>query len=84
MLKFIGALVVFYLVFRVLITYVFPWMVKRYIERAKDKFYAENPQYKERQEKKKGEMTITYKKEDGQPDTDKLGEYTDFEDIKEK
>ena len=83
MLKFIGAIVIFYLIFRVLIAYVFPWLVKKYIERVKKKFYEDNPQYRERQEKKAGDMTISYKEKQDQPDTDKLGEYTDFEDIKE-
>lgn len=83
MLKFIGTILIIYLIFRVLTTYVFPWLVKRYIERAKNKFYSDNPQYREKQEKKAGEMTISYKDDQDQPDTDKLGEYTDFEDIKE-
>ncbi|MDX9942898.1 MAG: hypothetical protein RBS53_11830 [Bacteroidales bacterium] len=82
-MKLIVTIIIIYLVFRVLTTYVFPWLVKRYIERAKKKFYSDNPQFREKQEKKKGDMTITYKEEQDQPDTDKLGEYTDFEDIKE-
>jgi putative NADPH-quinone reductase len=85
MLKIIGTFILIYLIFRVLTAYVFPWIVKWYLNRVKEKFYQQNPQYAESQKKKKkGDLTITYKDEMNQPDTDNLGEYTDFEDVKEE
>lgn len=85
MLRIIGTFILIYLIFRVLTAYVFPWIVKWYLNRVKEKFYQQNPHYAETQKKqKKGEVTITYKDDKNKPDTNNLGEYTDFEDLKEE
>lgn len=84
MFRIIGTFILIYLFFRVLTAYVFPWIVKWYLNRAKKRFYEQNPHAAESQHrKKKGDMTITYKDDTTRPDTESLGEYTDFEDIKE-
>lgn len=84
MLEIIATIVFIYLIFRVFTQYVLPFLVKKFIERAKKKFYRDNPHIARDEQKKEGEMTITFRKEKNSTDIDNLGEYTDFEDIKEK
>ena len=73
-----------YLFFRILVRYILPWLVLRYVNKSKEEFYRDNPQYSERQQKKEGEMTISIKRtSQGKPNSDKIGDYTDFEEIKD-
>lgn len=83
MLRIIGTFILIYLIFRILTTYVFPWIVKWYLNRVKEKYYRDNPQYAPKQKKREGDITITYKEKPNRSESDSLGEYTDFEEVKE-
>ena len=82
MLEIIATFIFIYLLFRLFTHYILPFLVRRFIERAKAKFYRDNPHITPDEQKKQGEMTISFRKEKKRSDTDNLGEYTDFEEIK--
>jgi hypothetical protein len=84
MLKTIGTFILIYLIFRVFTTYILPFIVKWYLNRVKKKFYRDNPHLTPDDQKNEGEMTISYKKGKKRPESDNMGEYTDFEEIKEE
>jgi len=84
MLEFIAILVLIYLAFRVLTAFLFPLLVRRYLERAKKKFYQNNPSFNQNRESSTGGVKITYAREKSRGSTGKLGEYTDFEEIKDE
>jgi len=84
MLRIIATFVFIYLIFRVFTAYILPLIVKWYLNRAKKKFYRDNPHLARDEQKKEGDLTISFKKDKTRTDTDNLGEYTDFEDIKEE
>lgn len=82
MLRIILTFILIYLIFRILTTYVFPWLVRWYLRRFQNRFYRDNPWHQQQQQhKKEGEVNIS-----GAPPKskkDQLGEYVDFEEIKE-
>lgn len=85
MYKIIATFIIIYLIFRVLTTWVFPRVIKWYLQRYKKKFYEQNPHLRqERQHKTKGDIHISYTREANQPDSNKIGEYVDYEEVKDK
>ncbi len=85
MLRIIATFILIYLIFRVLTAFVFPRIARWYLNRYKKKFYHENPWAAEAEEKRKKENTSHAGKDlHRKPDTDRLGEYVDFEEIKDK
>lgn len=84
MLRIIATFIFIYLIFRVFTAYILPLIVKWYLNRAKKKFYRDNPHLAPDDEKKEGEMTISFRKGKSRTDTENLGEYTDFEEIKKE
>ncbi len=86
LIKLIATFVLIYLAFRVFTMYLFPALVRWYINRFKRKFYEQNPHL--RNEKSAGKTSSGVNiSEDPQQEsgkiTDKIGEYIDFEEIKE-
>lgn len=62
--------------------YVFPWLLKRFINKQQEKFYNRNQSSYSRSERREGEVKIT-----GTPQksnkTDDLGEYVEYEEIRD-
>ncbi len=82
-MRFLLTLLLIYICFRIIVSYILPFLVRWYVKRSRDRFFRDNPNYAERQQKKDGEMTITIKRtSQGKPNSDKIGEYTDFEEVK--
>lgn len=82
MLRLIALFIIIYLAFRLITTWLFPRILKWYIERQKRKFYEANPQARQASKKKKsGDMDITYTETPKKGNTDKIGEYVDFKEI---
>jgi hypothetical protein len=82
MLKIIATFILIYLIFRIIISFVLPKIGQWYLNRHREKFYSNNPgaaRAKERQ--KKHGMNISNNKKGKHTDTDKIGEYVDFEEI---
>lgn len=69
MLRLITTFILIYLLFRVVTTWLLPMLVRWYINRFKRKYHRENQRPKPKQAVSK---------------TDKLGEYVDYEEIREK
>ncbi len=84
MLKIIATFILIYLVFRILISFIFPKIGQYYLNRHRDRFYRNNPgaaKAKERSERQGINISKNGKKK--KSDTDKIGEYVDFEEIDE-
>ncbi|MFP4064486.1 MAG: DUF4834 family protein [Bacteroidales bacterium] len=85
MLRIIATFIIIYLIFRVLTTVIFPWIAKWYIRRYQKRFYRNNPQaHQARRKRKDGDVHISRMGDKRKPDTDRLGEYVDYEEIKEE
>ncbi|MFO7997519.1 MAG: hypothetical protein R6U86_00900 [Bacteroidales bacterium] len=69
MLRLIATFILIYLLFRVVTTWLLPMLVRWYINRFKRRYHRENQRPKPEQAAAK---------------TDKLGEYVDYEEIREK
>ncbi len=84
MYKILATFILIYLIFRILTTWVFPGIVKWYLKRYKDRFYRENPHLRpDEHQKQEGDIHIRYKKDHNRPDSGKIGEYVDYEEIKD-
>jgi len=86
--RFLLILIVIYYVFKLLVRYVFPFFVKRYLNKVQEHFYNQNPHLDpEEQKKKEGEVKVESKpenkenKDNNAPED--FGDYIDFEEIKE-
>lgn len=85
LLKIIATFILIYLIFRIFIAWILPMIARWYINRFKKRFYQQNPQARQARERhRQGEVSITYTQDPGQAATNDLGEYVDFEEIKEK
>jgi len=83
-MRIILIIILVYIFFRILVSFVLPLIVRWYLNKSREKFFRDHPQYAERQKKKEGEMTISIKRTSQvRPNSDKLGEYTDFEELKD-
>ncbi|MFW5663553.1 MAG: hypothetical protein ACOCYD_00795 [bacterium] len=87
LIRIIGTFLIIYLVFRILAMYVFPLLVRWFINKQKKKFYEQNPHMRppETEEKSKGGVKFSRagNAATDSKSTDQIGEYVDFEDIKE-
>ncbi len=83
LLNFFIVIVLLYIFFRVLGRYILPYLVKRYINKQKEKFYRQSPYYKKKEEETKKDNDIHIKdiSEEGKRKKDDLGEYVDFEEM---
>lgn len=83
LLNFFIVIVLLYIFFRVLGRYILPYLVKRYINKQKEKFYRQNSYYKQKEEepKKNGDIHIKNISKKDQRKKDNLGEYVDFEEL---
>jgi hypothetical protein len=84
LLKLITTFVLIYLAFRFVTMYLFPALLRWYIHQFKKKFYEQNPHLRPQQETRKKGVNI---RDERSPEagkiTDKIGEYIDFEEIKD-
>ncbi|MCK4360542.1 MAG: hypothetical protein KAV70_02255 [Bacteroidales bacterium] len=82
LLKFIFVVILIYYAFRILFKYVFPYILKQYIKKTKNKYFYQEGELKKDKKKKEGKVNIDYvpEKDKGKNDTE-LGEYVDFEEI---
>jgi hypothetical protein len=84
MIRIILTFILIYLIFRLLTAYVFPWLVRWYLKRFQKRFYRDNPWFAEQQRRKQQREDEVHVS--GKPPQSKkadLGEYVDFEEIKE-
>ncbi len=85
MLRIIATFILIYLVFRIMIFYVFPRIGQWYLNRYRDKFYRNNPAAsKAKERRQKQGMHVRQQADKQSADSDKIGEYVDFEEIEDK
>ncbi len=81
-MRLIVTLILIYFLFRLLTAYVFPWIARWYLRQYREKFFRDNPGAARASEKRKSDPGYQHRrKTTGRPDTDKLGEYIDYEEI---
>lgn len=78
MLRLILWIIIIYILFRLLVRYVFPFLVRYFVKKSQDKFYEENPNIRR---KKEGEVSIDYVPEKDKKKKDDEGEYVDYEEV---
>ncbi len=82
MLRIIATFILIYLIFRFVTAVIFPLIARWYLKRYQRKFYRNNPEAAKAGERRKQEgVHIRQGKQGDKPQTSKLGEYVDFEEI---
>lgn len=86
LLRIIAVFILIYLIFRLVTMYVMPWLLRKYIERQRKKFYGEGHSKRGHSAKGSDEgeevhVNIKHKKKIS---SDDIGEYVDFKEIKDK
>lgn len=64
-----------------MVRYLLPYLLKRFIEKQKDKFYQANPHWQNDQRKPEGEISIKRTQKNNKGNSDNVGEYIDYEDM---
>lgn len=82
MLEIIATFILIYLFFRMFVYYILPWLLRRWVNRAQKKFYEQNPHLDPQARAEKASQAGTASKQSHK--LDDIGEYVDFEEIKEK
>lgn len=83
MFRFILFILALYLIFKASVRWLFPWLVKRYMDKVKRNYQQTNPGYNEQ---KPNEGAVHIKHTTGNkrtPNANNVGEYIDFEEVKE-
>ncbi|GEM_PF-810931 len=86
LLRIIAVFILIYLVFRVVTMYIMPWLLKKFIERQRKKYYGQGSTFggsRHGRRQKEGDTRISYK-QGKQKSSDEIGEYVDFKEIKDK
>ena len=81
LIRFILIIFLIYYFFQLLISYVIPFFLKRYITKKQNTYYGQNTDF---QKKKSGKVNIDYSPDKNKKEkNDHLGEYVDYEEIKD-
>lgn len=83
LLRFILIIIIIYYAFRLLIRYVLPWLVKLYLKNFQKNFYKQNPNVRQKDKRKDGDVKVDYVPNKEERDNN-IGEYVDFEEIDDK
>lgn len=71
--------------FRFFTRTVLPYFAKRYVKKAQEKFYQQNPNVNpEEAKQKEGEVNIKSKPKANTSNKNELGDYVDFEEVDDK
>ena len=82
-LNILFIIILIIIAFRLLMRYVFPYLLLRYFKKKQDEFMGRG-QDNQKPRRKPGEVNIDYKPEKSDKSTlDDVGEYTDFEEIED-
>ncbi len=83
MLNFLLWIILIYLLFRIAVRYLFPFLVKWYLKRFQQRFYEQNPHIRNN-EKTSPDGKVHIKRPGRQKKNDKdIGEYINFEEVDE-
>lgn len=86
-LRVLIIIVLLYYLFKILVRYLFPYLVKTFLNRAQKQFYEQNPHLdpEQKSNQKEGEIKVN-KKAGKSPEKgdSEFGEYVDYEEINDK
>ncbi len=73
-----------YLFFRIFTRILLPFFAKRYVKKAQERFYEQNPHIDPDEAKRReGEVNIKSRPQNQSAKKDELGDYVDFEEVEE-
>ena len=83
MLRIIGTFVLIYIAFRIITGLIIPWLLKRQLNKFKNKYHEQNQSQRRHSGKyRKGNVNISMDEKGKRKfDSDNIGEYVDFEEI---
>ncbi len=82
-LRILGTFIIIYVFFRIFTGIILPAILKWQLNRYKKKYYSQNPGAKESKRYRKGNVNITMDNQKSEVGSDNIGEYVDFEEIKD-
>jgi hypothetical protein len=82
-LKIVFILILVYYAFKLTATYVFPWLLGRFVKKQQEKFFGQNQPYGDKTKSDVKNETNGKTKKSITKDDSSFGEYVDFEEIKE-
>lgn len=83
LIKLIATFLIIYLVFRFFTMYLFPVLLRWYLNRFKKRFYERNPHLRQDEYGNNASDVNTPKNTDSGNKINQIGEYVDFEEIKD-
>jgi hypothetical protein len=83
LIKLIASFILIYLVFRLITMYLLPVLIRFYLNRFKKKFYEQNPHLRQDEYGNNASDINTPKDTDSGNKISQIGEYVDFEEIKD-
>jgi len=83
LLRLIFILIIVYMVYRLLVRYIIPFLLKAFIKKSQDRFYQQNPDLRKNHPKKEGEVSVDYvpEKRNTKAGIDE-DDYIDYEEVK--
>ena len=80
--RLIVIMIIVYMIYRLLVRYIIPFLFKAYIKKSQDKFYQQNPNLRKDPLKKKGEVSVDFipEKRNRKSDVNE-DDYIDYEEI---
>ena len=81
--RLILIVIIVYLIYRALVRYIIPFLLKVYLKKSQERFFDQNPGLRHEENKKEGEVSVDYVpgKKKGKKELDD-DEYIEYEDVK--
>ena len=80
--RLILILLIIYIIYRLLVRYILPHLIKNFLKRQQEKFFEQNPSFREEENRKEGDVKIdNLHKEAGNTKKKNIGEYVDYEEV---
>lgn len=82
-LKIVFILILVYYAFKLTATYVFPWLLGRFVKKQQEKFFGQNQSNESKTKYDVKNATNSKTKKSTSKDDSSFGEYVDYEEVKE-
>jgi hypothetical protein len=76
-------IIISYYVLKLIGRYLFPWIIKRQLNKMQQHFGNQQQQPQEPYKQKEGKVTVHYQQKDASGNKDRKGEYVDYEEVKD-
>ena len=82
LLRLVVIMIIVYMIYRLLVRYIIPFLFKAYIKKSQDKFYQQNPNLRKDSLKNEGEVSVDYVPEKRNRKSDvNDDDYIDYEEV---